>query len=71
MMKSASMTLDTPNGDLDHGHASGERLRIYRTEEAACSAPHPVAGDLDSAGNPNRSPATTRILVRVLSVIVH
>jgi len=23
MMKSPSMTLDTPNGDLDHGHASG------------------------------------------------
>ena len=48
-MKSPSMTLDTPNGDLDHGHASGERLRIYCAEVAACSALHPVAGDLDSA----------------------
>jgi hypothetical protein len=83
MMKSPSMTLGTPNGDLDHGYASGERLGIYRAEVAVCSAPHPMAGDLDSAANPNRRPTATRILVtlshlglwfeqtQILSVIVH
>ena len=63
IMKSPSMTLDTPNDDLDHGHASGERLGIYRAEVAVCSAPDPMAGDLDSAGNPTRRPTATRILV--------
>ena len=63
MMKSPSMTLDTPNGDLDHGHASGERLGIYRPEVAVCSAPHAMAGDLDSAVNPDKRPTATRVLV--------